>query len=292
MRANPILITGAHRSGTTWVGKIISSSPGIQYVHEPFNIDYNNCGISPFYWFQYVTRGNEDPFYDYIKKRLTAEITPPAEKRVEPWSRWLASAAQPARVLMKDPIAVFSCEWLAARFGMDVAVIIRHPAAFVDCIQRRNWTHDFSHFLKQPLLMEEHLSPFKEEIVRLAEKRHDIFDQAILLWKLIYHVVGKFRLRHADWLFIKHEDLSLDPESGFREIFRHLNIKFNKAARKIIGEHSSSSNPIDGDIHLIKRNSKAIVKKWKNEFTSQQIKKIRESVEPISRNFYANEDWE
>jgi len=35
----PILVTGSHRSGTTWAGKMISACPNVGYIHEPFNID-------------------------------------------------------------------------------------------------------------------------------------------------------------------------------------------------------------------------------------------------------------
>ena len=33
----PILVTGAHRSGTTWVGKMLALAPGVAYLHEPFS---------------------------------------------------------------------------------------------------------------------------------------------------------------------------------------------------------------------------------------------------------------
>jgi hypothetical protein len=33
----PILVTGAHRSGTTWVGRMLALVPGVEYIHEPFN---------------------------------------------------------------------------------------------------------------------------------------------------------------------------------------------------------------------------------------------------------------
>src|SRR5690242_1511734 len=36
-RGRPILVTGAHRSGSTWVGKMLALAPGIGYIHEPFN---------------------------------------------------------------------------------------------------------------------------------------------------------------------------------------------------------------------------------------------------------------
>ena len=33
----PVLISGSHRSGTTWVGMILDKAPGTFYIHEPFN---------------------------------------------------------------------------------------------------------------------------------------------------------------------------------------------------------------------------------------------------------------
>jgi hypothetical protein len=36
----PILVTGAHRSGTTWVGTSLGKSRHVCYMHEPFNF----CG--------------------------------------------------------------------------------------------------------------------------------------------------------------------------------------------------------------------------------------------------------
>ena len=289
--SNPILITGAHRSGTTWVGKIIAGAPSIHYVHEPFNIDYKPNKIKPDHWFQYITGGNEGNLLEHIKQLVTPGIIPPQDRGIKRLFKLFSNGSLEQRILIKDPIAVFSAEWLAARFSMDVVVLVRHPAAFVDSIRERNWTHDFTHFLNQPLLMEEHLSPFKDEITSFAQTRHDIFDQAILLWKLIYYMVTKYRQNHKEWLFIRHEDLSLDPEKGFKEIFRYLNIKFTGEIKKTIEGLSNNRNPIDGDVHSIKRNSRAIINKWKGKFTNEEIKKIRESVEQISKEFYAEEDW-
>ena len=33
---NGVLVTGSHRSGTTWVGKILAEAPETCYLHEPF----------------------------------------------------------------------------------------------------------------------------------------------------------------------------------------------------------------------------------------------------------------
>jgi LPS sulfotransferase NodH len=38
MSNQPILVTGAHRSGTTWVGKILCASGEAAYISEPLNL--------------------------------------------------------------------------------------------------------------------------------------------------------------------------------------------------------------------------------------------------------------
>ena len=55
-RSNPIFVTGAPRSGTTWVGKMLALSKKIGYIHEPFNTDHNIGRISKQfdYRFQYI----------------------------------------------------------------------------------------------------------------------------------------------------------------------------------------------------------------------------------------------
>jgi hypothetical protein len=35
VQQGPILVTGAHGSGTTWVGKLLALAPGTGYAHEP-----------------------------------------------------------------------------------------------------------------------------------------------------------------------------------------------------------------------------------------------------------------
>jgi hypothetical protein len=35
---SPILVTGAHRTGTTWVGKMLAASPQVAYISEPLNV--------------------------------------------------------------------------------------------------------------------------------------------------------------------------------------------------------------------------------------------------------------
>ena len=72
-RNRPILLTGSHRSGTTWVGKIISASNSVGYIMEPFNISHPRSGLVGVkfdYWFQYINHENGSLYYEPIKKML------------------------------------------------------------------------------------------------------------------------------------------------------------------------------------------------------------------------------
>ena len=36
--SQPIIISGSPRSGSTWIGRVLSQHPETKYVHEPFNV--------------------------------------------------------------------------------------------------------------------------------------------------------------------------------------------------------------------------------------------------------------
>jgi hypothetical protein len=188
---------------------------------------------------------------------------------------------------------VFSTEWLASTFDMDVIVLIRHPAAFTSSLKRLNWTHPFSHFLEQPLLMRDHLSSFEAEIREYVDKEHDIIDQATLLWRLIYHMVIKYQNNHNDWIFIRHEDLSRDPLRGFQNLFNNLNLEFSEHVRETIKEYTNSTNPSEAPEkgQSLKRDSKSNILNWKSRLTVSEIERIRTQVEDISSVFYSDKDW-
>ena len=68
----PILVTGSHRSGTTWVGKMIAASPLVGYIQEPFFPGRRPgiCGVTFPYPFAYVTDDNGEAFYRHMDATL------------------------------------------------------------------------------------------------------------------------------------------------------------------------------------------------------------------------------
>ncbi len=122
----PILVTGAHRSGSTWAGNMISSPPDIAYVNEPFNILYKPGSCRPHFthWYTYVCDENESLHFKYIedclsyKPRMFNKVLKHGSLRDLPRISKFQIECYKARLLgkrplMKDPLAVLSSEWLA-----------------------------------------------------------------------------------------------------------------------------------------------------------------------------------
>src|SRR3954447_1155356 len=55
----PILVTGSHRCGSTWGGRMIASPPRVGYVGEPFNaFNHRRCPVR--HMWHFVTPQDEE----------------------------------------------------------------------------------------------------------------------------------------------------------------------------------------------------------------------------------------
>jgi len=304
--SRPILVTGAHRSGSTWVGRMIARSPAVRYIHEPFNPDAFEPGICAARFereFTYVCAENGESYqndlrcclgfkYRFGKALPQVHTLSRAVRSIRDCARFAISRWRRARPLLKDPHAVFSAEWLARTFGMDVVVLIRHPAAFVGSIKKAQWSFRFQQFLEQPLLMQHHLLGFKAEIEDQARKSADLVDQGILLWNVIYEVVRKYRDQHPDWIFVRHEDLSRNPDPAFRDVFQRLGVAYTRPVRRAIGDYSGPHNPSEQHSgSRIRRDSRANIWNWRDRLTPEEIARVRRRTESVAHHFYTEDDW-
>lgn len=304
-RASPILVTGGPRSGTTWVGRMLALAPGVGYIHEPFN-PTTDAGISgrPFVrFFQYVTPANEAAYAPHLERSLrfsydlrrqlpNVRSARAAGRTAADLGTFVRLHLAKARPLVKDPIAVFSAGWLADRFGMDVVVTIRHPAAFVASFIGVGYRHDFNSFLAEPDLIADYLAPFEGEIRHFAEQPGDPIDEAVLLWRLVYATVDRYRAKRATWQFVRHEDLSLDPVDGYAALYAALGLEFTDRARDAIREHSSAKNPDRlEEKHAVRLDSRASLSGWRRSLAEEDVRRIREGASDVWPAFYGDEDW-
>lgn len=286
---------------------MIGASDAIGYIHEPFNINRGPglCRSRFPYWFTYIPPGTDgevaDDFrrmlafrYNYLAQARRVRSRTDAKVLVRDGGRFLRFRARRARPLVKDPMALFSAEWIAETFDAQVVVVVRHPAAFASSIKLDGWAHPFSHFLEQPALIEAHLEPFRDEIESFAREEHDLLDQAALLWRLVHHAIAGYRSRHPDWLIVRHEDLSREPVEGFAGVFEALDLPYTERVREAIRRSTSSSNPAgrDSNRHLFHtRDSRANVDNWRHRLTPDEVQQVRTRVADVSPLFYGDDEW-
>jgi len=285
---------------------MLASARSVRYLHEPFNpkaFDPAICELLFEREFTHVCDDNAERYQLALARCLGAQPASPwggsgfetpaaAVHHARDLVRSVVEQLRPRRILMKDPHAVFSADWLARTFEMDVVVLVRHPAAFVGSIKHAGWSFDFRQLLQQPLLMERHLGAFRDEIEDMTTQPRGLVDQGSLLWKLIHSVIADYRERHTDWVFARHEDLSRDPVRGFGEIFRHLELEYSSRSQRVVAEFSGPGNPTEQHAESgIRRNSLANLSNWRRRLTGEEIQRVRDLTSEVASKFYASADW-
>ena len=301
----PILVTGAHRTGTTWVGKMLAASPQVAYISEPLNV-WHRPGVlqAPVSkWYTLICEENEARFLPAYRDLLSfryglwREIRSLRSRKDflrmgRDFSIFLRGRFLRQRPLLKDPFAVFSAPWFADRLGCRVIITVRHPAGFASSLKRLDWSFDFRDMLEQPLLMQRWLDVERAEME--AARSDDIIGQAALLWRMVYRVAARMMKLYPSFIILRHEDLSRDPVSCYRDLYAALDLGFTPTVEKTILNASSSDNPTElstGKVHAVKLDSRANLDNWKKRLSSDEILRIRRITGKTVKLFYSDEEW-
>jgi Sulfotransferase family len=286
----PILITGSHRSGSTWLASMLALSKNSLMAHEPFNIQswaYALDGLAK-YWFTYAPALPQDAAleaYSNVIEQRTRKIF--LKNQPQHWIPPLRHQ----RLIIKDPIAALSSDWIAKNFDLEVIVLVRHPAAFAASLKRLGWWHPLEHFLKQTTLMQTHLQPYRAEI---ASKPQDIVEQAAIIWKCLYSVLLTYLDSHPNWLVNKHEVLSSNPVAELRALYETLGLQWSATVEENVVRYTRCGNSVDapkGTVHHLRRDSVANIARWKETLTAEEIARVYEITRPIYSSYYQDEDW-
>jgi len=200
----PILVTGAHRGGTTWVGTMLAADLNTTYISEPLNV-LHRPGVfrtSVKHWYTYINDEHESDYLSAFHELLNFQYHTWLELKSlrsyrdflrmgRDFHTFLIGNLQGQRALIKDPFAVFSSLWFAQKLNCDVVISVRHPAAFASSLKRLNWPFDFRNLLDQPALMRDHLEADRADME--STQPDDIVGQAALLWRMIYRFVHSTR---------------------------------------------------------------------------------------------------
>jgi len=308
-KTSALLVTGMPRSATTWVGRVISSSPKVHFVNEPFNPNVHDgvtgqrIGFPD--WFTRLDNGNAAQYEGRLDRVYASWWRPTAPRKQTKNRTALRSAmgfsARAAACklrggipLYKDPIALLSADWLAKQYNLSVIVMMRHPLSFVGSMKRRQWAFDFNNFANQPAVVDGVLSDYADVIRQECDEPSSIVVRSALLWKMLMHAIKGYQAKHTEWRFERAEDMAAEPLERVTQVCDWLGLTLDDEIKKAVAEMAAKSNPTDVETgqHWWKRNVSEVGDLWKERLTQDEIKAIRDITEPEWRAFYDEDSWE
>jgi hypothetical protein len=303
----PILVTGLHRSGTTWVGHMLSVTSHVHYVHEPFAPMYDRgwAQTLPPERYRYEAPGRPSVLDDDLD-RIVA-LRPPwiriARRAggLRNTVRTAQEAAQAglarhrgARTLIKDPFALLLAGRIAERSGAAVLILVRHPAGFVGSIKRSGWRLDTRNLLGQPELMRDHLEPFREQLERDVRRELDVVDHASLLWCALNSVVRAYEERYPEWIVARYEDLAPYPTAAFRSLYGRLAVPWSQETERVIAAWNAPSRRTDvtpGYKRRTRRDSPSAARTWSHHLTEEEVARVHAATGGLAGHWYDETDW-
>lgn len=323
-----ILVTGCRRSGTTFLGRVLSLDKHISYLSEPFNPDYgikglNEINISPYYKkentkeekidllekyfnlkdvdFKFMFNGEDFKRLNFILNLFQNKTNEDFYKRLgriifknRAKLTYFKAKVNPFRknILVKDPHAALSSKYLTDKFNLKTVFIIRHPAAFYYSMKKQKWGYPIQNFLNQEDLINDYLIQYKNELTNLVGD-NNLQNRIIVEWKIINKLLLEYSKENPDFIMIKHKDICLNPVSTAKKIYDELGINFNQSVENKIKRMTSSKNVKDSKkIVKLNRDSSQLPFLWKKNLSISEINKIKAETYEIASNIFSEESWD
>lgn len=275
----PIFLVGIPRTGSSWVGAMLSTAAGVRYFREPFNTQ-RRAEAEPFH-LRYLRRDDVNPAFDAYCRRAFAGGVRGKDIERHAWTVYNRLRWWPGRMLVKEVHTGLALERVEAIMHPRVAVIVRHPCAVAASWARlRELRPDDPHWrttreqldllLSQETLMRDHLAPF-EHVMRDAAT---YFQQVGALWGAFYQtVLGQQRL-HPDWIVVHHEALCDDPRTHFEELFGALDLEWTERTDALLAERSASERPGGPNPYDVRRDPSGQADKWRDELSDEEQRDV------------------
>lgn len=274
------VVTGMHRSGTTWLGRLLGGLPSVFLMNEPFNARTGLKGVPRWYLdprlesdLAYLDRSLEAiaagtaRFSRFIgletppTRLITAALRGTGQERA--YRGFLAS--EQTDFFVKDPFLLLVAPHLLDR-GMPVVVTVRHPAAILQSLRRMHW--------KIPTDL------FRDRVSAADRARLDGDDIAAICacWRAAYRpLLDRLRAGGTETLFIAAHELMFDDVEGFLVDlleFLELSDPADLAAGRAFAARTTTATtirPEHGQKHDLARDSRALASGWRKDFDAAEL---------------------
>lgn len=295
---------------------MLEASGEVIYVNEPLN-PRHPPGRSPgvlnadiTHRYQYICADNDErwtvAFNDMLRLRyhLAAEL----RRNHAPYDFALAAKYakdfavgkfRGRRALIDDPFGVMSSGWFAERLNCRVVLSVRQPVSVVGSWRKLGWKALLDDVLGQPLLMRDMFAPYADEL-QAAQDSNDPVRRAALLWRVTYAALGDLNERKPGLMHIqRYEDLAMNPEPGFRELYAICGLSWTEGARKRILWSTSDQGKAKAErtwTGVFSRtafkpmDSRAALGAFRDRLSQDEIDKVLEITADVAARYYDAKD--
>lgn len=306
-----IIICGLHRSGTTYLGKILSLNPSVKVIYEPSNPEFGVKRVPFSYpYVSLISIGESDLevqlFRDIVtfKRAWSRKAGPKANirRKMLLWIiggrngfHWMQIkirsflGALPEFVCLKDPFLTLSAGYFAKQYEAKIVCMIRHPGAFYISADKQNWHFDINNLLSQQNLINDYGQSIPEKYWNCA-KTNNVASLAIL-WKVMARVINDDSSKYDNVITLKHEDMCINPILSMQKVCQYLTLDFTENMNCFIKNttQADGSEAPDGAVHWFKRHSSALVDSWRKKLKPEDEHLLREIIGEEFYFFY--EKW-
>ena len=301
-----IFVTGAPRSGTSFVGRILSLPLNVDLIFEPTDPLVGMPGIDRRY--VYLRPGETHGEYARLLARIFTYDIRYRSPSVAPGDSWMTSRRK--RIIgprgavhlwlaklnpfhdcavIKDPDGCLLTEYLHARYRVRPVICVRHPTAFVASYLHHRFAWDLPELAGQPALLEDY---FNGEASIFDVDPRDRVAGAAVLWLALNRVLLEQSSRHPDWIVVVHEELCAEPVATFRRLFDQLGLPWSsyveRAVRRRTGAHNKAEARSWQD-HF--RDSAALFELRRNMLTPAEREKVFAITREVALRIYPEESF-
>ncbi|GLQ34011.1 hypothetical protein GCM10007939_02940 [Amylibacter marinus] len=286
-------ICGAHRSGTTWLGKILETCTDCSVLHEPFNYAYGVESVPCWYpdakvhnavltglladifagRARFKTQRDSDVKWKAVMRSITGGPDNIHYRR--------KLRANPKTLILKDPFVSRMAAMLCNQHDMYGVAMVRHPGAYLNALKRMGWgvpelgVDDCS--LRQ--MRGDDAEEFAARVGRFwAQLNGDILDQVI-------SSQGRIQL-------LRHEDLCENPLRESQKIIAHFGMQATAGTTSFLRQSTTgtTARARPGELHQFVRKTRDIPHSWRSNLSDGEYGAIMAECKEIYGRIYVSDD--